>query len=315
MMRFSEFSQMNFQFIPDFFNWVRYNLMYWLFYLLSVPTVCNTDNYSSFLTGMAALIKEADIINSNNNQKKFISYEDDNAVSLRWSKKMYRTFENDIELPNLLRNMWVLDMSYDDDGGFVKYCAKKYSHLKFVYFAKTAEIYDEMTGNPQHNVHVFFMTPSIFVNRENKTYEDFVIKNRVGYRRVFASQGLEYCYNFQALFEHIDKCLYKEYGNTIKSYFLAYRVTCSGMTKYLPVPTPEYKIYPIHYMGFFRDHLNPVSYRKVNYYDESYCYDEFKHAIEHISASQRAVLSAFYDADAIFVSKHVFHPVNDFYPN
>lgn len=308
MNRFSDFSQLNFQFIPDFFNWLGYRVLYFFLYLCSLPCGNSNNNYSR-MTNEADRIKADNATNSNNKQKKFISYEDENAISLRWSETMHRTFATDIELPNLLSNMWVLDMSYDDNGDFVKYCAKKYPHLNFVYFAKNTTIYDEMTDNPRHNINVFFMTPTHFVNRTNKTYEDFVINNKVGYSRVFASQGLEYCYNFQALFEHIDKCLFKDYGNTIKSYFLFYKMTSSGKTRYLPMPTPNYKIRPIHFTGFFRDHLKPVSYRKVD------CYNEFNHAIAHMSVAQRAVLSAFYDTEAIFVSKHVFHPVNDFYPN
>jgi len=312
MMRFSEFSQMNFKFIPDFFNWIGYSILYVILYLCSLPTNESTDNYyrmSQYAERIKADNNNSDNNNNNNKQKKFISYEDENAVSLRWREPMYKTFETDIELPILLNNMWVLDMSYDDNGGFVRYCSKKYPHLNFVYFAKNTAVYDEMTDNPRHNINVFFMTPSHFVNRLNKTYEDFVINNKVGYSRVFASQGLEYCYNFQALFEHIDKCLFKDYGNTIKSYFLLYNVNGSGKTRYSPMPTPNYKIHPIHFMGFFRDHLKPVSYRKID------CDDEFKQAISHMSVAQRVVLSAFYDTHAIFISKHVFHPVNDFYNN
>jgi hypothetical protein len=174
-----------------------------------------------------------------------------------------------------------------------------------VFFANKTDVYNESKNTFPKNACVFFLTPNHFVNQTNDAYEEFVINNKVGYRRVFASQGTEYWHNFPALFERIDKCLFKDYGNTIKSYLLLYKISHSYNLKYVPKPTPNFTIKPPHFLRFFDQHLKEVSMREIK------C--NFASAINHLPRCEpHAVLSSFYRTNAIFISKHVFHPVSDF---
>jgi hypothetical protein len=302
--RFKEFSQIKFEFIKNTFIWLKYNLFYFAYYCISAVKRSEFHNYFNAAT-------DVNTINHNNStqpkNKKCVSISDDNAIVLKWNEKMFQTFETDIELRILPENSWVLDLSYDE-GNFTKYCAKKYPELNFVFFANKTSTYEELNNTLPKNAHVFFVTPNHFVNQNNVAYEDFALNNKIGYRRIFASQGTEYWTNYPAIFERVDKCLFKDYGNTIKSYLLLYKISHSYETRYTPKPTPNFVTNPIDFLGLFNNHLNQVSRREIH------CH--FENAIEHLPFSPpHAVLSAFYKNHAIFISKHVFHPVSDFNNN
>ena len=298
---FREFSGMRFEFLRNFFNWVKYQLCYALYYLHSLVRRNEFHNYLTFGFDVNEINKEN---STETKKKKCVSFEDDNAIVLKWDEQMFKTFETDIELRILPKNSWILDLSYDN-GDFTKYCANKYPELNFVFFTKKRDIYNESKNAFPKNVNVFFVTPNHFVNQSNNAYEEFVINNMVGYRRVFASQGTEYWHNFPALFERIDKCLFKDYGNTIKSYLLLYKISLSYTLKYEPKPTPNFHSRSLDFLVFFNTHLKEVSRREIK------C--NFEGSINHLTRSEpHAVLTSFYRNNAIFISKHVFHPVSDF---
>jgi hypothetical protein len=133
------------------------------------------------------------------------------------------TFQNlltSLELDILPKNSWILDMTHDD-GDFIKFCAKKHPYLNFVFFKKfnneTQEEYDTDVSTFPENVTVFYMPTESFIKNNNQNYEEFLINNKVGYRRV-VSRDIKH----REVFERIDKSLYKDYGNTIKSFLLVY---------------------------------------------------------------------------------------------
>lgn len=296
-----ELSTFNFEFIRTLFNFVKYHLCYALYYLCSLIHRNESHNY---LNVRFDFNKE---ISTQSYKRKCVSYDDANAIVLKWDEQMFKTFETDVELGILPKNSWVLDMSYDE-GDFTKYCAKKYPELNFVFFTNKTDIYNESINTFPKNTHIFFLTPSHFVNQRNNKYEEFVINNNVGYRRVFVSQGTEYWYNFPAIFERIDKSLFKDYGNKIKSYLLLYKISLSYKVKYVPKPTPNFYSKTLDFLGFFNTHLKEVSKKEIK------C--NFESAINHLNRSEpHAVLSSFYRTKAIFISKHVLHPVSDFNNN
>jgi hypothetical protein len=296
-----EISTMKFEFIKNIFNWFKYQFFYFIYYFCSLVHRNEYHNYLNIGFDVNEINKEN---STETKKKKCVSFDDDNAIVLKWDKEMFKTFETDIEIHILPKNSWVLDISYDD-GDFTKHCAKKYPDLNFVFFTNKTSIYNKSNNTFPKNVNVFFVTPNHFVNQSNNAYEDFAINNKVGYRRIFASQGTEYWHNIPALFERIDKCLFKDYGNTLKSYLLLYKISHSYRAKYAPKPTPTFVSRPLHFLGFFNTHLKEVSRREIT------C--NFENAINHLPFTQpHAVLSSFYKNKAIFVSKHVFHPVSDF---
>jgi len=299
-----EFSNMKFEFIRNFFNWIKYHFFYFIYYCCSSVKRSEIHNY---YTAAAQAITTNNNNSTQQKNKKCVSSRDDNAIVLKWDEIMFQTFETDIELHILPKNSWILDISYDE-GNFTKYCAKKYPELNFVFFANKTSTYEELKNTLPKNVYVFFLTPNQFVNQTNVAYEDFAINNNIGYRRIFASQGTEYWNNYPAIFERIDKCLFKDYGNTIKSYLLLYKISHSYQTKYAPKPTPNFVSSQLHFIGMFDNHLKEVSRRPID------C--DFESAINHLPFNQtHAVLTSFYKNKAIFISKHVFHPVSDFNNN
>jgi hypothetical protein len=299
-----ELSTMKFEFIRNIINWFKYQFFYFIYYC------CSYVKRSEFHNCLNAGVDANTMINKNSTQpknKKCVSLRDDTEFLLNWDETMFQTFETDIELRILPKNSWILDLSYDD-GNFTKYCANKHHELNFVFFANKTSTYEELKKTLPKNAHVFFVTPNHYVNQTNVEYEDFALNNKIGYRRIFASQGTEYWTNYPAIFERIDKCLFKDYGNTIKSYLLLYKISHSYETKYAPKPTPSFTSSSLDFLRLFNTHLKEVSRRQID------C--NFQNAIKHLPFSPpHAVLTAFYKNHAIFISKHVFHPVSDFNNN
>jgi hypothetical protein len=303
-LREFEFSNMKFEFIRNMINWVKYQFFYFIYYLCSSVKRSEFHNYCN----LGCDVNTMNAINSTQTKnKKCVSLREDAEFLLNWDEQMFQTFETDIELRILPKNSWILDLSYDE-GNFTKYCANKHPELNFVFFANKTSTYDELKKTLPKNAHVFFVTPNHFVNQTNVEYEEFTLNNKIGYRRVFASQGTEYWTNYPAIFERIDKCLFKDYGNTIKSYLLLYKISYSYQTKYAAKPSPNFVSRTLHFLGFFDTHLKEVSRRQID------C--NFENAIKHLPLSQpHAMLTSFYKNNAIFISKHVFHPVSDFNNN
>lgn len=286
-------TSLSFNWVWDFFNWIQYHFLLFVFYL---HTFAKRDEVHNCLdVGFQAnSIDIQDLYQPKN--KKTVSFDDENAVTLKWNKSMLKMFEQSLELDILPKNSWILDMSYDD-GEFTKLCAFKYPDLNFVFFAN-----HELTLPT--NVHVFIVSPDAFVNQSNDDYEDFALKNKVSYRRIFVSQKTEYWHNIPALFERIDKCLYKDYGNTIKSTLTIFKLTHTNDARYLPLLTPNFTVRPIQFLKLFDRNVKEVFCCRIQ------C--DFEDAIKHLPLNeQRAVLTSFYER-TVFMSKHVFHPVNDF---
>jgi hypothetical protein len=116
-----------------------------------------------------------------------------------------KSIEECLQIERIPINSWILVLSDDD---LVSYCAKKWPYHKFVTFSETLR--------SSNNIHVFNMTLDEFANNTNKDYDNFILKNRVGYRGVILS-------NFnESTLKQIDKQLYKDYGNTIQSKLVIY---------------------------------------------------------------------------------------------
>jgi hypothetical protein len=130
----------------------------------------------------------------------------------RREKNVEETLQLDI-LPN---KSWILDLSYGS-GELVKYCAKKWPNLNFV-------VFNQSTNNiTPPNIYTFNLTLDEFASNSNEDYDNLVVKNRVGYRRVIMSYTDTVP---QTVFERIDKQLFKDYGNAIKSLLVIY--ACVG---------------------------------------------------------------------------------------
>lgn len=127
--------------------------------------------------------------------------------------------ETVLDLNNLLNNSWVLDMKYNDNGEFVKFCAEKHPDLNFVFFHEikhtSSQEYSKFKSSFPQNVRVFYMTPTEFVKNMNPAYDEFIVTNKVGYRRIISSH-----IDNDNVLSKIDKSLYKDYGNTLQSMLL-----------------------------------------------------------------------------------------------
>lgn len=121
-----------------------------------------------------------------------------------------KNIEEMLQLDMIPINSWILIISYDSEK-IIKYCAKKWPYQKFVTFSNNLVSSD--------NIYVFNMSLDEFNNNTNKDYENFVIKNSVGYRRVLVSNASPIN---DSTFKQIDKQLYKDYGNTLKSQLVIY---------------------------------------------------------------------------------------------
>lgn len=134
-------------------------------------------------------------------------------LDFSWVRKWFddnsreKAIEESLQLNMFPKKSWILVI----DNDLVNYCAKKWPNLNFVTFG------DSITSSG--NIYVFNMTLDEFTNNTNEEYENFVIKNRVGYRRVLLSNVAP---TNKATFQRIDKQLYKDYGNTIQSQLVVY---------------------------------------------------------------------------------------------
>lgn len=227
-------------------------------------------------------------------------------------------YEADLELSILPVGSWVLDLSYDDDR-FAVYAANKYPNLNFVFF----------TVNPQYistklakNLHVFKMSMKQFVKRSHKDYESFIINNKVGYRRIFASQGTECFANLPVIYAHLDKCMYKNYGNTIKSYFLFYKISTN---KYPAMLISDHWLFSDLFSdraltnecfpARFSEHLKSVSIKKIDYKScqlEQSINRWLKYVQSLLLRTELLIIKQLFETGILYVSKHVLHPVSDF---
>jgi hypothetical protein len=128
-----------------------------------------------------------------------------------------------LQLDILPNNSWVLIQTYDSNK-IINYCAKKWPNLNFVTFGNN---YD----TPSKNIYVFDLSLDEFANNSNEHYENFIIKNNVSYRRVLLSNATPAS---RQTFERIDKQLYKDYGNTIKSLLIIFTSSGDTITHTIP---------------------------------------------------------------------------------
>jgi hypothetical protein len=277
---FADFTNMKFDFLAKL-KYYWYCVVFW-----ALSCFTNIERYYSTLHSN----KKTSTIMSN---------------PIKWSDKDFATFERNIELRILPESSWILEMSYDD-GEFTRYCATRYPALNFVFFTMNTQTYNRLRNNFPKNAHVFFMTPDHFIKHSNTNYEDFIINNRVGYRRVFASQGTE-CWSWNkmsAIFGRIDKSLYKDYDNPIKSYFLLYKLTASDCSM---CPFPGYHIKQLWSLRHY-NHLKEISVR-ISDVGIKLPFNIFS------NEANNALMSVMYKRGDIKLTKHVFHPRTDFVPN
>ena len=121
-----------------------------------------------------------------------------------------KNIEESLQLDVLPNNSWVLIQTYDSNK-IINYCAKKWPNLNFVTFGNYNTSFK--------NIYVFNIALDEFTNNSNEDYDHFVIKNSVSYRRVLLSTSTP---ANESTFKRIDKQLYKDYGNTIKSLLIIY---------------------------------------------------------------------------------------------
>jgi hypothetical protein len=155
-----------------------------------------------------------------------------------------KAIEESLQLNMFPKKSWILMITYDSDR-VVNYCAKKWPNLNFVTFS------DSITSSG--NIYVFNPTLDEFTNNTNEEYENFVIKNRVGYRRVLLSYS---SHVNDTTFKRIDKQLYKDYGNTIQSQLVIY----SSSNDIISGTTPCFKETLSKFDGKTRVHtFSPIS--------------------------------------------------------
>lgn len=141
-------------------------------------------------------------------------------LDFTWARNFFysanKTYEIALELNNLPKQSWILDMKYDDNGEFVKFCAEEHPDLNFVFFHEikhtSPQEYSKFKSSFPQNVRVFYMRPTDFVKNMNQAYDEFIVTNKVGYRRIISGHV-----DNDNILSKIDKSLYKDYGNKIPS--------------------------------------------------------------------------------------------------
>lgn len=117
-----------------------------------------------------------------------------------------KSIEECLSIEKIPTNSWMLVIGDDE---LVKFCAKKWPYHKFVTFS------DNMTAS--NNIHVFNLTLNEFANNANEEYDNFIVKNRIGYRGVFLSNNTS-----ELILKRIDKQMYKDYDNKLTSKLIVY---------------------------------------------------------------------------------------------
>jgi len=129
-----------------------------------------------------------------------------------------KSIEECLSIEKIPINSWMLVVG---DDRLVNYCAKRWPYHKFVTFSDSL-----MSSN---NIHVFHLTLDEFANNTNEEYDNFIVKNRVGYRGVFLSNIPS-----EPILKRIDKQLYKDYDNEITSKVIVYTSANNQISNFIP---------------------------------------------------------------------------------